>query len=277
MDGKRMMQVLSSHQQLKAYLPIIRDSPMYPVIFDSNRVVLSLPPIINGEHSKIRLDTTDVFIECTATDHTKANIVLNTMVAMFAEYCTKPFTAEPVEVRYADDYPGNSFTQPGDKMLYPRVESQKMEASISRMKGALSLQQLSEADVRGLLRRMGVPCEVDKANIDVLHVEVPITRSDIMHECDLVEDIAIAFGYNNLHLEVPQTFAGAAEQPVNHLSDLLRQELASAGFVECLNWALLSKKENFAQMRREEKPEDFTHKSAPRWVTTQGCIEASEH
>ena len=30
---------------------------------------------------------------------------------------------------------------------------------------------------------------------------MPVTRSDIMHECDLVEDLAIAFGYNNLHLE----------------------------------------------------------------------------
>merc|ERR1712032_513976 len=75
--------------------------------------------------------------------------------------------------------------------------------------------------------------------------------------CDLVEDIAIAYGYNNLHLEVPMTFAGAGEQPVNHLADLLRQELACAGFVECLNWALVSRKENFTMLRREEKLEEL--------------------
>ena len=63
MDGNRMMEVLSAHQQLKTYLPIIRDSPVYPVIYDCNRVVLSLPPIINGEHSKIKLETKDVFID----------------------------------------------------------------------------------------------------------------------------------------------------------------------------------------------------------------------
>lgn len=34
---------------LKQYLPIIRDKPVYPVIFDANGVVLSMPPIINGE------------------------------------------------------------------------------------------------------------------------------------------------------------------------------------------------------------------------------------
>lgn len=44
---------------------------MYPVIYDSKGVVLSLPPIINGDHSKITLNTKNIFIECTATDLTK--------------------------------------------------------------------------------------------------------------------------------------------------------------------------------------------------------------
>jgi phenylalanyl-tRNA synthetase beta chain len=257
MDGNRMMEVLSHHQQLKAYLPIIRDSPVYPVVYDSKRVVCSLPPIINGDHSKIRLDTKDVFIECTATDLTKCNIVVNTVVAMFAEYCEKPFYAEPVEVVYADDYPGNSFTKPGDRIIYPQLDPTPMTANISKMKTSLSLDHLTETDIRDLLLRMSVPCEVDAKDKNSLHVQIPVTRSDIMHECDLVEDVAIAYGYNKLKLEVPKTFAGAGEQPVNHLSDLLRQELAMAGFTECLNWALVSRKENFAMMRHEEKPQEL--------------------
>ena len=40
-----------------------------------------------GEHSKITLDTKNVFIECTATDLTKAKIVLDTIVTMFGQYC----------------------------------------------------------------------------------------------------------------------------------------------------------------------------------------------
>jgi phenylalanyl-tRNA synthetase beta chain len=257
MDGNRMMEVLSSHQQLKAYLPIIRDSPVYPVIYDSNGVVLSLPPIINGDHSKIRLETKDVFIESTATDLTKAVIVLNTMVAMFAEHCAKPFGIEPVEVIYAEDYPANSFTKGGDRIIYPQLESRAVVADIKRIKSSLSLDHLTENDVEKLLCKMGVPCQVDNKNKNKLNVQVPVTRSDIMHECDLVEDVAIAYGYNNLKLEVPNTFYGASEQPVNHLGDLLRLELAMAGYTECLNWALVSRKENFTQMRRTEKPEDL--------------------
>ena len=81
-----------SDKHLSKFLHIIRDSPVYPVIFDSNGVVCSLPPIINGDHSKITLNTKNVFIECTATDLTKAKIVLNTVVTMFSEYCEDKFT-----------------------------------------------------------------------------------------------------------------------------------------------------------------------------------------
>jgi phenylalanyl-tRNA synthetase beta chain len=255
MDGHRMMEVLSQHQQLKAYLPIIRDSPVYPVVFDSERTVCSLPPIINGDHSKITLDTKDVFIECTATDLTKCNVVVNTVVAMFAEYCEKPFVAEPVEVVYADDYPGNTFAKPGQKFIYPDLSHREMEASVSKMKTHLSL-DINEQDMLKLMNKMSVPCSIDAKDKNKIHVQVPVTRSDIMHECDLVEDVAIAYGYNNLKLEVPMTFAGAAEQPVNHLSDLLRHEMAQAGYTECLNWALVSNKENYDMMRHEKKEEE---------------------
>lgn len=44
------------------------------------------------------MDTTDVFIECTGTDITKAQIVLNTMCTMFSEYCSNEFEVEPVKV-----------------------------------------------------------------------------------------------------------------------------------------------------------------------------------
>lgn len=75
MTAVELMDFYSTHAQLKAYLPIIKDSPVYPVIKDANGVVLSLPPIINGDHSKITLNTKNVFIECTATDLTKVSVL----------------------------------------------------------------------------------------------------------------------------------------------------------------------------------------------------------
>ncbi|KAL8030992.1 hypothetical protein ABFX02_14G322000 [Erythranthe guttata] len=109
-----LMQFYKSDMKLKKFLHIIENSPVFPVIYDRSRTVLSLPPIINGAHSAISLKTKNVFIECTATDLTKANIVLNTMVTMFSVYCERKFEVEPVEVIYDD---GKSYISP-DLSLY---------------------------------------------------------------------------------------------------------------------------------------------------------------
>lgn len=79
-------------KNLGKYLHIIRDSPVYPVIYDSKRTVCSMPPIINGDHSKIKLTTTNVFIEMTGLDRTKLEIVNKMMVTMFSQYTSEPFT-----------------------------------------------------------------------------------------------------------------------------------------------------------------------------------------
>ena len=81
-----------SEKHLSRYLPIIRDSPIYPIIYDAEDRVLSMPPIINSEHSKITLNTRNVFIDVTATDQIKLDIVVNIISTMFSEYCAEPYT-----------------------------------------------------------------------------------------------------------------------------------------------------------------------------------------
>jgi phenylalanyl-tRNA synthetase beta chain len=78
--GELMTFYEDSH--LKSYLPLIKDKPKYPVIIDLNGTVLSMPPIINGNVSKITMNTKNVLIEITATDRAKATIALDTIVSM---------------------------------------------------------------------------------------------------------------------------------------------------------------------------------------------------
>lgn len=87
-----MLSSFQNDKHLSRFLPIIRDSPVYPVIYDSKHIVCSLPPIINGDHSKIRPNTKNVFIEITALDKTKVEIVNNILVAMFSQYTEEQFT-----------------------------------------------------------------------------------------------------------------------------------------------------------------------------------------
>lgn len=232
-------------KHLKPYVPIIQDSEVYPVVLDSEETVLSLPPIINGDKSKITLDTKNVFIECTATDLTKANIVLDTVVAMFSEYCAKPFSVEPVLVEYVNESSEviNSYVTP---QMYTRTEDAKVDF-VNSLIGI----NISSDDMVNLCNKVQLgPAKLVEGG-DVLQVTVPPTRSDILHAVDIAEDIGIAYGYNNIVKKVPTTCTVGGEQPLNKLGDLLRDEIARAGYTEVLTHGLCSIHDNFTALGRE--------------------------
>lgn len=68
----------------------------------------------------------------------------------------------------------------------------------------------------------------------------------------LLQDVAIAYGYNNVGLSVPATVTVGKELPLNQLVELLRVECAMCGFTEILTWALCSRSENFEYLRRQD-------------------------
>ncbi|GFZ07659.1 tRNA synthetase beta subunit family protein [Actinidia rufa] len=235
-----LMKFYKSDLKLKKFLHIIENSPVYPVLYDRNRTVLSLPPIINGAHSAITLKTKNVFIECTATDLTKAKIVLNTMVTMFSVYCQRKFEVEPVEVVYSD----------GKSCVYPDLSLYHMEVRLSYITDIVGV-PLEENEVSSLLNKMQLHAKksISGDKQCTFTVSVPPTRSDILHPCDVAEDVAIAYGYN----EIPKTIPPSLKPlPLNQFSDLIRSEIAMSGFTEVLTWVLCSYKENFSMLNRKD-------------------------
>lgn len=73
-----------------------------------------------------------------------------------------------------------------------------------------------------------------------------------IHAGDVMEDVAIAYGYNNLTKHIPATVTQGKELPMNQLTEMLRQECAMSGYTEILTWALCSKAENFEFVRRPD-------------------------
>ncbi|KAJ3345073.1 hypothetical protein HDU83_004440 [Entophlyctis luteolus] len=240
MNGEELMTFYEADRKLSKFLHIIRDSPRYPVIYDSKRRVLSLPPIINSDHSKIKLTTKNVFIECTATDLTKAKVVLNTVVTMFSEYCKEKFTVEPVEVVQTD----------GTSTLYPDLSLRKFETTETYINKLIGT-SIPRDKMLTLLSKMGVTASkgADSTAISVL---VPPTRSDILHPCDIMEDVAIAYGFNNIVKTLPKAATAGAMFPINKLSDQVRRELALSGYTEVLPLILCSHDENFKFLKQTD-------------------------
>ncbi|RAL38742.1 hypothetical protein DM860_013423 [Cuscuta australis] len=237
----KLMEYYKEHDlKLKKFLHIIENSPVFPVIYDNNRTVLSLPPIINGAHSAITLKTRNVFIECTATDLTKANIVLNTMVTSFSAYCEKKFEVEQVKIIYPD---GRLYISP-DLSLY------QMDVPLSYINSVVGV-SLPEDQVADLLHKMQLHAKKsvsEKEEVKFI-VSVPPSRSDVLHACDVAEDVAIAFGYNEILKRKP---ASLRPLSLSQLSDLIRMEVSMAGYTEVLTWILCSKREVASLLRRGE-------------------------
>ena len=111
----------------------------------------------------------------------------------------------------------------GEVRVHPDISSRDVEVELEYVNTVLNL-QLTTEDVSRCLDKMGL---VTKASTDsTVTLEVPVVRSDILHPCDIVEDIGIAYGYNNLPREVPKTNTIGGPQPLNKFTDLLRGEFA---------------------------------------------------
>eukprot|EP01116_Phalansterium_solitarium_P024656 TRINITY_DN9089_c0_g1_i1.p1 TRINITY_DN9089_c0_g1~~TRINITY_DN9089_c0_g1_i1.p1 ORF type:complete len:612 (-),score=186.33 TRINITY_DN9089_c0_g1_i1:153-1988(-) len=242
-NGVTLFQHIDANEpHLKKFLHIIRDKPRYPVIYDAKRRVLSLPPIINSDHSKIRLSTRNVFIEVTATDLTKAEVVLNTMCAMYSEYCATPFSVEPVEVVHEGAV--------DDVKIYPDMRTRTLDASVDYLNRGVGV-NLPADQVVTLLNKMSLASSLSDDR-QTITVSVPVTRSDVLHACDVMEDLGIAYGYDNLVKEYPKTLTYGKQQPVNKLTDQLRHELARANYSEVLTFSLCSREENYANLCRPD-------------------------
>lgn len=239
--AEELMTLYESEKHLSRYLHIIRDSPVYPIIYDAKDRVLSMPPIINSEHSKITLNTRNVFIDVTATDQTKLDIVVNIISTMFSEYCAEPYTIEPVKVVMPD----------GQTRISPHISERHTTAHASYVNSCTGL-SLTTSDLSNLLQRMGLHTSNSPSDPDQVAVEIPATRPDILHECDIMEDAAIAYGFNNLPHTFPATSTVAQPLAISKLSDIIRVEWALAGWVEVLPLILCSHEENFEWLNHED-------------------------
>uniref|UniRef100_H2LZ92 Phenylalanine--tRNA ligase beta subunit n=1 Tax=Oryzias latipes TaxID=8090 RepID=H2LZ92_ORYLA len=243
--ASQLMSLYKTDSHLRHYLHIIEDKPVYPVIYDSNGVVLSMPPIINGDHSKISLTTKNVFIECTATDLTKVRTEEdNEMV-------------EEAEVVYPD----------GKTCIYPELAYRKEKLTSEFINRKVGISEPTEK-IAQLLTRMCLLSQPTGAG-DEIEVEIPPTRPDVIHACDIMEDAAIAYGFNNITRTTPRTYTVANQFPINKLTELLRQDLAAAGFTEALNFALCSQEDIADKLGKKISDTRAVHISNPKTAEFQ--------
>ena len=83
MPGKKMTgrQILESHPKGMAYAELLQPLKRYPVLVDTKGQVLSMPPIINSDETKVKKGTTRVFIDVTGISKAAVTKSLDTLVS----------------------------------------------------------------------------------------------------------------------------------------------------------------------------------------------------
>ena len=241
-DEDRMTpaQVLDKHPKGVAYARLLRQFDRYPLLCDCEGTVLSMPPIINSEQTRVRGESKNFFIDVTGTGDRLVNKALNVIVTSLAELDPEA-RLEQVKVIYPDR-----------SAVTPDLSPQQVDLDPAHTARFIGL-DLSPGDVERHLRQMGhgVTLRDDGA----LDVAVPAYRNDIMHPVDLVEDVAIAYGYHNVEPRLVPTFTVGMEQPVEVFSEAVRRAMTGQGYLEVLTLILSSPEANYDALlmpRRED-------------------------
>lgn len=226
-------QILSQHPTGRAYANICQEWEKFPVFVDAKGTIMSMPPIINSHNvGKITESTTDVFIEATGTDLNALNLCLVILATSLADMGG---TIYSLEVTQKD----------GRKNHIPDLTPQTMKLDLGYINKRLGL-ELKEKEVKFFLEKMGLGCEKGI-------VSIPAYRVDVLHQADLAEDVAIAYGYENFPEVIPNVCTIGQEDPLEKFSRQTREILVGIGLLEVKNLHLMTEVELNQKMGLQNK------------------------
>lgn len=230
MTGKEILQNIPKGSE---YGYIIENAEKWPVVMDSLNRVMALPPIINSELTKLTPETTDLFIDVTGTDLNAVNKALNIMVTALADRGAK---IEQVVSKGAF----NSITPD----LIPKV----MKIDLDYCRKILGI-DIDIVDAASLLARMGHFVKPS----DPLEVQIPPYRTDILHPFDLVEEIAIAYGYGNFDPQLPKVPTTGLSNKLEDFADQVRTIMIGLGFTETFTFVMSNPERLFIKMNQAQR------------------------
>ncbi len=231
-------QIMKEHPKGQAYAHILKGHTHVPMLMDDADDILSFPPIINSRQSgEVKVGKRDLFIEATGTDFYNMILALNIFAVNLAD---RGGTVQAITIHSPYDTPlGRSFQLP-----FPlnQTGSVDMENVRNRLGYAFQVETAAK-----LLEDYGYSTQISGNSIDVV---LPPWRKDLMHEVDVIEDIAISAGYDFFEPTMPDQYTVGKLAPITSFTDQVRDIMIGFGFEEIISNILCNRNE-FADMMRE--------------------------
>ncbi len=237
-------EILEKHPKGQEYGHIVRRNAKYPMLFDGEGKVLSFPPIINSNDlGKITEESRNLLVEVTGTLH---KTVLNTLNLVTLALIDRGGHASGATIHYP-----KSSQYSVETVQTPDFSNRQVQLSVAETNRLLGL-KLNAPEIEDLLATAGL--NVEKTVGDCLTVLVPCYRVDVMHQVDIIEDVAIAYGYNNITPQWRELPTTGKAKPEQRTINIARDLMAGLGFQEVLNTTLTNPDTLFKKMNTELTP-----------------------
>ena len=238
-DSKMTPQeILTEHDKGKDYAHLIENFDKYPLILDKDDNVLSMPPIINGELTKLREDTKNIIVDITGTDEKAVNQTLNIICSSFAEVGGE---IKSMTVKYEDK-----------TIVSPDLTPQEMNVHVDTANELIGGTSLTAKDIKALLEKARFNAEI--INDNEVKAIIPAYRMDILHEVDIVENIAVQYHINDVVAELPEINTVAYENNWFKAESTIREVMIGLGFQEVMSLMLTSEDAHYKKMNQKEEP-----------------------
>ena len=219
-------EILSQHPKGIEYSKLLTDTRHVPVIMDSKDRVLSMPPVINGDVSRVSEDTGHFFVDITGTD--------SRSVAQASQLLQYFLQNSGFSILVTKQDGGMDFRS------IAKMDGRSIEINVPKAARILGVEKIREEEISNALLKMGyIKCESSgqKASIDVT---VPGNRTDVMGEMDIIEDLAKAIGYDNVAPVVPVLDVIGTSRPDTVLRDRIREISIGLGHQEVMTFVVTS-------------------------------------
>ena len=221
--------ILREHPKGVAYAHLLPKRGPVPIILDSQRRVLSMPPIINGTHSAVTARTTDLFLDITGTDGTAVAAALNVMMTMLLE---RGGVLEAVTI-----------VRPDGSLVAPDLRPRAAVVAVDQACALLGV-PLDAAQVAQCLARMGHEAK-PAANGRTVQVATPAYRVDFLHAVDWLEEVAIGYGFDRFGGSLPTAQTFGRPLPLRLVDSRARIGALGMGFTEMVGFTLSNDLEQY--------------------------------
>ncbi len=235
-ESMTLRQILTQHEKGVDFAHLLDGFDKYPLIVDANQNVLSFPPIINGSLTEVTPYTKDIFIDVTGTDKKAINYALNIVTTALAERGGILYQTTVIDEN-------NKIVSPDFTPLQKNVST----VSVNSLLGT----QFTTKEIVTFLEKMGHKAK-DNGDGTVL-VEIGAWRSDILHEVDIIEDVAVGYGFDQFPTDLPKSLTFGGRLPSQTFYEGLRSIMIGLGFNEVTTFVISNKEDEFHRLGLPKK------------------------